>query len=258
MLIDTHAHLDFEDFDSDRSEVIARAADAGLTHIINPGIDIHTTRRAIELAETHDMILAAAGIHPNESANAAPDDMIGIARLADHPRVVAIGETGLDFYRDRAPRDIQVRLFREHLALARDLDLPVIIHFRNVGADGIELTGRDHFEGIRGVFHCYGGSVKFAREIIDMGFYVGFDGPLTYPKSDRMAVARDVPLERCLLETDAPFLTPQAYRGSRNESAYLGEIAHALAKAQDRTVEDVIDITGRNARTLFRLDGVTA
>jgi TatD DNase family protein len=254
VLVDTHAHLDFEDFEGDRDDVLDRARAAGVVRIINPGCDLATTRRAIELAERYDTILAAAGIHPNSTANPEAGSIDDIARMAEHPRVAAIGETGLDFYRDRAPRDVQAGLFREHLALARKRALPVIIHFRNVAADGIDMTGREWFEGISGVFHCFGGSPQFAREILDMGFYIGFDGPLTYPKSDRAAVARIVPLEQTLIETDAPFLTPQSHRGSRNEPAYVAEVASALAAVHGCPVDEVVRITGENARRLFGLD----
>jgi len=251
VLIDTHAHLDFNDFDNDRNEVIERAEKAGVSFIINPGCDLATSKKAIELSETCDSLYAAVGIHPNSTADALPGDSLEIARLAENSRVVAIGETGLDFYRDRSPREIQVRAFRDQLGLARELDLPVIIHFRNVGYDGIELAGNENFQGLRGVFHCFGGSVEFAREIISMGFYVGFDGPLTYKNSDRVGVARAVPLENCLLETDAPFLTPQKYRGRRNEPAYVIEVAEKMAQIKKCSINEVIAITGENAQELF-------
>jgi TatD DNase family protein len=229
VLIDTHAHLDFEDFDIDRDEVLRRAAAAGVRYIITPGIDVRTTRAATALAERYEMVYAAAGIHPNESAKAAPGDMAEIRRLAAHPKVVAIGETGLDFYRDRSHREVQVRMFREHLDLAREMDLPVIIHFRNVGYEGIEMTGPERFRGVRGVFHSFGGPAELAEQLAEMGFCIGFTGPLTYKKSDRVEAARRTPLDRILMETDSPFLTPQAHRGSRNEPAYVAEIAEMLA-----------------------------
>ena len=254
MLIDTHAHLDFEQFDNDRDEIVSRASDAGVSYIINPGCDLATSRKAVELSQTYESVSAAVGIHPNSTAEGHPGDFVDIALLAeqtDAPKIVAIGEIGLDFYRDRAPKDIQIRAFRGQLDLARELGLPVIIHFRNVEFEGIDLVGADYFKGLGGVFHCFGGSPDFAKKVTAMGFYVGFDGPLTYPNSDRTEVARAVPLEKCLLETDAPFLTPQKHRGQRNEPVYVLEVAEKMAEIKQCSLGDVIEITGRNARSLF-------
>jgi TatD DNase family protein len=167
--------------------------------------------------------------------------------------MVAVGETGLDFYRNRAPRETQLRMFREHLDLARETGLPVIIHFRNAGFEGIEMTGLDRFTGVRGVFHCFGGSVHLAETLVDMGFFIGFDGPLTYPGSDRVDVARAVPLERVLFETDCPFLTPRSRRGERNEPSFVSEIAETFARVRGIDGEKVISVTGRNACELFGL-----
>ncbi|MFC1692287.1 TatD family hydrolase [Candidatus Latescibacterota bacterium] len=251
MLCDTHAHLDFEDFDNDRDEVIERACQTGISFIINPGCDTATSRKAIALSETYDIIYAAVGIHPNSTSDVSPIANLEIARMADHPRVVAIGEIGLDFYRDRSPRDTQVRAFTGQLELARELDLPVIIHFRETEMDGINMVGYEKFQGLRGVFHCFGGSLQFAWQIVNMGFYIGFDGPLTFNGSDRTDIAKAIPLEKCLIETDAPFLTPQKFRGRRNEPAYVREIAKKLAELKQVAVEDVIEITGNNVRELF-------
>ena len=251
MLVDTHAHLDFGDFDHDRDEVVARALDAGVVCIIDPGCDVATSRRAVELADTYDTVYAAVGIHPNSTAAAAPGDLMEIARLAKHPKVVAVGETGLDFYRDRSPREVQVRAFCAQLELARECGLPVIVHFRNVEEEGIGLVGGDAFKGLRGVFHCFGGSRDFAMRVLDLGFYIGFDGPLTYKNSDRVKVAQAVPLERCLIETDAPFLTPQKHRGCRNEPAYVTEVAGKLAEIHGCSRDEVAAVTGRNTRALF-------
>ena len=251
MLIDTHAHLDFDDFDKDRDEVLARAVRAGVSCIIDPGCDVATSKKAVQLSEAHDMVYAAVGIHPNSTAEALPGDNLEIARLANNPHVVAVGETGLDFYRDRSPRDVQVRAFAGQLELAKELDLPVIIHFRNVEMDGVELVGSEKLKGLRGVFHCFGGSPGFARTLVSWGFYIGFNGPLTFKGSDRLEVAREVPLESCLVETAAPFLTPQKYRGRRNEPAYVKEVAEKLAEVKRVDIEEVLEVTGKNARELF-------
>ena len=254
MLFDTHAHLDFADFDGDRDDIVDRAVRAGVTCIIDPGCDVPTSLKSVELSRKYEEVYAAVGIHPNNTGSAAPGDFTEIARLVAENDVVAIGETGLDYYRDRSPRDVQVRAFRGHLDLAREHDLPVIVHFRSVESDGIDSTGEQYFEGIRGVFHCFGGSVDFARQVLDMGFYVGFDGPLTYKQSDRVDVARAVPLERCLIETDAPFLTPQKYRGKRNEPSYVIEVAEKLAEIKGIDVDEVIEVTTANAAKLFGFD----
>ena len=254
MLVDTHAHLDFRDFDSDRDDVVIRAEKAGVSFIINPGCDLATSRKAVKLSETYGSVYTAVGIHPNSTSEASPGDIFEIARLAENRSVVAVGETGLDFYRDRSPKEVQVRAFRGQLELARELELPVIIHFRRVEYEGIELAGIDMFQGLCGVFHCFGGSVGFAEKIISMGFYIGFDGPLTYKNSDRIEVARAVPLERCLLETDAPFLTPQKHRGARNEPAYVIEVAEKMAQVKKCDREEVIGVTGANAQKLFGLN----
>lgn len=254
MLCDTHAHLDFDDFEKDRKAVIERANETGVSFIINPGCDVKTSQKAVRLSDTYKSVYAAVGIHPNSVAAASPGNSLEIARLASEPGVVAIGETGLDFYRNRSPRDVQVRAFRGQLELAKALDLPIIIHFRAVEEEGIDLVGASYFEGVRGVFHCFGGSAAFAGKVLSMGFYIGFDGPLTYSKSDRVEVARKVPLERCLIETDSPFLTPQKFRGKRNEPAYVIEVAEKLAEIKGIDVKEVCTVTTHNACELFAID----
>jgi len=251
VLFDTHAHLDFDDYDTDRDSVITRAEEAGVAGIINPGIDIETSRKAIALSERYDCVYPAVGIHPNYVGQASPGDNLELSLLAEHPRVVAIGEIGLDFYRDRTPHDLQARAFAGQLELARMLDLPVIIHFRDVEMDGIAMIGEDALKDVRGVFHCFGGSPEFAVFLVSQGFYIGFDGPLTYRRSDRVEVAEAVPLDRCLIETDAPFLAPQQHRGKRNEPAYVRYVAEKLAEIKSVDLDEVIKVTGKNARDLF-------
>jgi len=253
VLVDSHAHLDFDDFTGDLDDVISRAREAGVSFIIDPGCDVSSSGKAVRLSEKYDCVFAAVGIHPNSAAEADPGDNLEISRLAEHPRVVAIGETGLDFYRRNTPRDIQVRAFRGQLELGRELGLPIIIHFRDVGMEGIELVGPGMFDGVRGVFHCFGGSAEFALELVSRGFYIGFDGPLTYRNSDRVEVAEVVPLERCLIETDAPFLTPRSNRGKRNEPAFVVEIAEKLARIKNVGLDEVVEVTGDNACELFGL-----
>jgi TatD DNase family protein len=251
VLCDTHAHLDFRDFDNDRDAVVRRAEKAGVSCILNPGCDLETSHKAVELAKTYGSVYAAVGIHPNSTSLVSPEDFREIERLARAKRVVALGETGLDFYRNRSPRKVQLRSFAGHLDFARESGLPVIVHFRNVGYEGIELVGIGKLQGLRGVFHCFSGSLEFARKLVSMGFFIGFDGPLTYKNSAGIEIARAIPLEHCLLETDAPFLTPQSRRGARNEPAYLVEIAEKMAQIKNCDVGEVIAVTGRNATELF-------
>ena len=254
MLVDTHAHLDFNDFKSDRKIVIDRAREAGVSAIINPGCDLESSKMAINLAQTYDCIYASGGIHPNSSFQSKPVDIERIKELAKNPKVVAIGEIGLDFYRNRAPRELQIQTLKKQCAIAQQVNLPVIIHFRQVEMDGIDAIGRENIKELRGVFHCFGGSVDFAMTLVSWGFYIGFDGPLTYEKSDRVEIALKVPLENILLETDSPFLPPQRYRGKRNEPAFIREIADTLADIKQCSVSEVISVTRENARTLFHFD----
>jgi len=255
VLFDTHAHLDFEAFDADRDAVVDRAVEAGVGGIVNPGCDVATSRLAITLTARYPgLVYAAVGIHPNSTAEARPGDAQEIARLASQDGVVAIGEIGLDWYRDHAPRDVQIDAFKGQLELALELDLPVIIHFREVEMEGVEAVGADLLRRMRGVFHCFGGSAGFAERLVSWGFYIGFDGPLTYRNSDRAEVAGTVPLERCLIETDAPFLSPQSNRGRRNEPAFVAEVAGTLARIKGVSVDEAVEITGANARTLFGIE----
>jgi TatD DNase family protein len=250
-LIDSHAHLDFDRFKRDREAVISRARDAGVTAIINPGCDLETSRNAVRLAERYDIVYAAVGIHPNSTAEASEDHVRNIEELAGHDKVIAIGEIGLDYYRDRSPKDVQARLFREQLDMAASVDLPVILHFREVEEDGIRTAGVERLRAVRGVFHCFGGSAAFARQVMNMGYFIGFDGPLTYPRSDRVTVAAAVSPNKCLIETDAPFLTPQRKRGKRNEPAYVKDVAAKLAEAKGMQLDEIAGITSDNARALF-------
>jgi len=253
LLCDTHAHLDLQEFDNDRDDVIKRASESGVAFIINPGCDYESSIKVVGLSEKYDCLVAAVGIHPNNVSASYEGEWEKIAELSKNPKVAAIGETGLDKYRERTPLNDQVAFFRKHLVISRERSLPVIIHFREVDYDGMELTGLEYFENVKGVFHCFGGSLRFAEKLVDMGFYIGFDGPLTYKKSDRIEIAEVIPLEKCLLETDSPFLTPQKYRGKRNEPAFVFEVARKLADIKKLSVEEVIAVTGAGAAELFNI-----
>jgi len=256
VLADSHAHLDMGEFDEDRDAVIERARQAGLATIINMGCDLPSSAMAIALAERYPEVYATVGFHPHDAAKMAPGDLNGLAEMARHPKVVGIGEIGLDFYRDRSPRDVQRRVFQEQLALAAELGLPVAIHSRNALSETLEilhnwtrsLRGR---EG-RGVLHCYSGDVRQAEELIDLSFYISLAGPITYPGArTAVEVARTVPLDRLLVETDCPFLTPQPHRGKRNEPAYVAYVVKKIAQVRDMPVEAVAEATAQNTIRLF-------
>jgi TatD DNase family protein len=254
MAIDTHAHLEMETFDTDREEVLERAAAAGLTAILTVGTTIPDCEKAVALARRYPLVFAAIGIHPHEvkGIDAAAYDALRL--LAREKKVVAIGEIGLDFFYDNSPRDVQLRNFAEQLDLAEELDLPVIIHDRDAHTETIELL-RERKGSLRGVLHCFSGDAAMARECVELGFHLSVAGPVTYPKADQLrAVAREIPAERLLIETDAPYLAPKPYRGKRNEPAYVMETARCLAEIRTIPAEELERLTAANARRLFRID----
>ena len=258
MLIDTHCHLDFDRFDKDRDEVVQRAADAGVTQIVVPALDLDNCRTVLALTEKYEGVFAAVGIHPNSSAD-WQDSWVGALRdLAQHPKVVAIGEIGLDYYWDKSPKAVQHRALGRQLELAAELDLPVIIHNRESSADVIQLLSESPLVGREnpGVLHSFSGDWETAVSALDLGYYLGFTGPVTFKKADDLReIAQKVPDDRILVETDAPFLTPHPYRGKRNEPAYVAYVAEQLAK--ERGVETAVfaQQTTENARRLFSVIG---
>jgi TatD DNase family protein len=251
-LFDSHVHLDDEAFGADREDVLARARTAGVAGFVTVGTSVASSRRAVALAEVHADVYAAVAVHPHESAAATPDALRTLALLARHPRVVAIGETGLDFYRDFAPRETQERAFRAHLALARSLHLPVIIHSRDAYAEVLRILAEE--EPPRVIMHCFSSSLEIARRCLDRGYYLGFGGPLTYRNARRaLEVVADVPPDRFLLETDAPYLPPEPHRGRRNEPSHLPLIARAAGVARRVAAGTVAEVTSANAREAFGL-----
>jgi TatD DNase family protein len=253
MMIDSHAHLEMEEFDDDRDAVLGRAAAAGLTAIVTVGTTIPDCEKAVELACLHPSIYAAVGIHPHEvkGIDAGTYDVLRI--LAQQEKVVAIGEIGLDFFYDLSPREVQLRRFAEQLDLALELDLPVIIHDREAHTETLRIL-QQRKEGLRGVLHCFSGDEQMARECIALGLYLSVAGPVTYRKADQLrAVARNIPAERLLIETDAPYLAPQPWRGKRNEPAYVAETARCLAEIRGMAAGDLERVTEENARRLFGL-----
>jgi len=260
-LFDTHAHIDMAQFDPDRPQVIDRAISSGVTLMVNPAVDVESSERIVKLAESEPHIYAAAGIHPQEAGRATEQDMKRLRELAaGSKRVFAIGEAGLDFYRNRTPREVQIRVLQWQLDLASELALPIIVHSREAEKDTIALLGNwvktaKYPEGrARGVIHCFSGSVSVAKQYTEMGFYIAFGGYITYPSSKLGDVIKSVPQDRLVTETDCPYLAPQGHRGGRNEPAYMLETANFLAGVLNLSTEELGRITTENARRLFGLD----
>ena len=257
MLVDTHCHLDFESFDADRDAVVARAREAGVTRIIVPALDLENCSAVLRLAEQYPGIYAAVGVHPNSSAGWQDDWIEAIRDFAGHEKVVAIGEIGLDYHWDKSPKAVQERALRAQLALAAELDLPVIIHNRESSADVIRLLAGSLLAGRErpGVLHSFSAGWETAQAALAMGFYLGFTGPVTFKKADelRRIVAR-VPSERILVETDAPFLAPQPRRGRRNEPAYVVYVAERIGEVRGVETAVIARQTSENAARLFGLE----
>lgn len=253
-LIDSHAHVQVRQFNHDRATVIAAAFDAGVAQMVTPGVDVETSKQAIALAEQYPgRIFAAVGTHPHDATTLTDAALAEQRELARSPQVVAIGEIGLDYYRNLSPRDAQRDAITRQFALARELDLPVILHNRESHADMIELL-RSEGQGLRGVFHCFIGDQAMARDALDLGFVISFAGPVTYPKNTELAeVAAWAPLDRILVETDCPYLTPTPFRGQRNEPRHVAQVARHIADLRGISLDQMAEATSRNAATLFRL-----
>lgn len=252
-MIDTHAHLDVGEFDKDRDETIARALAAGVVNIITVGTDLESSKKAVELAERYTGVYAAVGIHPHDATTTSEANIAKLGEIARHPRVVAIGETGLDFFRDYSPRTAQIQALKWHLTLAVELGLPVVIHCREAEKDMLNLLRSTH-QQCQGVIHCFRGDTDTAREYLDMGFYLSLAAYIGYPSSVKAHdVIRSIPGDRLLVETDCPFLPPQGHRGERNEPAYLPLTVRSLAAIRREQYEDTAKATSQNAQRLFRL-----
>jgi TatD DNase family protein len=252
-LVDTHAHLDGKRFADDLDETLQRAAQQGISTILTVGCDLESSRRSIELAERYPQIYASVGIHPHDAVIADKNGLTELRRLATSSgKIVAIGETGLDYYRDRAPRDIQQKAFARQIQLARELKLPLIIHDRDAHEDVLRILREEEAAEVGGVLHCFSGDLKMARECVELGFYISFPGTLTYPNNEALRdVARALPIDVMLVETDCPYLTPQPWRGKRNEPAYVRATAEYLAELKGLTLADVARITSLNSHRLF-------
>ena len=246
-LFDTHAHYDDEAFDADRDEVLSTFD--GL--VIDPGCTLASSQAAVDLAARHPNVYAAVGIHPENCGDFLPEHIDVLRRLAQQPKVVAIGEIGLDYYwAENPPREFQQQVFRAQLELALELDLPVIVHDREAHGDSLAIV-RD-YPALRGVFHCYSGSAEMAKELLKRGWYLGFDGPITYKNARRaIEVLELCPLERILIETDSPYLSPVPMRGRRNDSRNLRYVVEKIAEVKQLTPSEVAAATLQNGKTLF-------
>ena len=253
MYFDTHAHYDDEAFDADRDAVLAALPSAGIGLVVNPGCDVASSRAAAELASRWAHVYAAAGLHPENCGGCGEADFAAIRALCAQEKVVAVGEIGLDYYwEENPPRDFQREVFRRQLIMALELDLPVIVHDRDAHADC--LAAVSEFPGLRGVFHCYSGSPEMAETLLRKGWYLGFDGPVTYKNAKKAPeVIALCPMERILLETDSPYLSPVPHRGQRNDSRNLPWIAAKIAEVKGVSPEIVENAAVENGRRLFRI-----
>ena len=254
MLFDTHAHMDDRSFDEDRRELLAALPGKGISLLMNPGCSYESSCNAIALAEGYDYIYAAVGSHP-DVADEVDEALIEKYRnlCSQHPRVKAIGEIGLDYHYEDIPRDIQKRAFRLQMELARELDMPVIVHEREAHEDGLKIV--DEFPTVKGVFHCYSGSLEMAKELIKRGWYIGFTGVLTFKNARKaIEVAANIPLDRIVIETDCPYMAPVPFRGKRNDPGKLCHMAEKLAEIRGITPEEAARITLENGKRLYRMD----
>ena len=252
ILVDTHAHLDIEEFEKDRDEVIGRAVENGVAAIINASFDMESSYRSAALAERHEMIYALVGVHPHDADEVPENYLEQLESLTKKRKVVAMGEMGLDYYRDLSPRAIQQKVFREQLALARELDIPVVIHDRDAHSDVMGILKGDGIPKRGGVMHCYSGSWEMAREFMKMGFYISIAGPVTFPNAAKLKdIAVRLPVDRILIETDCPYLAPQKWRGKRNEPAYVRYVAGEIAGLRGMPADDFARAASANASAIF-------
>jgi TatD DNase family protein len=253
MLIDSHAHLDMDDFDADRDPVIKRAVQGGVARIVTIGIDLASSKKAIEIAKKYDFIYATVGYHPHNADEADPRDLEKLRALASEPKVVAWGEIGLDFFRRHSPPEKQVKAFERQLDIASEQGLPVIIHDRDAHTDLLRIL-KSRKRQYRGVIHCFSGNYDLAMALIELGFCISFPGTVTYKNAvDTQAVATRIPLERLLVETDCPYLTPVPFRGKRNEPLYVKHTAEKIAQLRQLDFEELAQAISANTIRLFNL-----
>ncbi|MGM9923335.1 MAG: TatD family hydrolase [Bacillus sp. (in: firmicutes)] len=255
MLFDTHAHLNAEQYEEDLEAVIERAQAAGVKNMVVVGFDKPTITKAMELADAYPFIYASVGWHPVDAIDMTDEDLIWIEELAAHPKVVALGEMGLDYHWDKSPKEIQKEVFRKQIALAKRVKLPIIIHNREATQDIVNILKEEGAEEVGGIMHCFSGSEEIAKECMKMNFYISFGGPVTFKNAKNVKeVAAQIPLDRLLVETDCPYLTPHPYRGKRNEPAHVALVAKEIAELKNLSFEEIASITTANAKKLFGID----
>jgi TatD DNase family protein len=254
MLFDTHTHINAEQFDEDRKEVIQRAIDAGVTNMVVVGFDRPTIEKAMEIIDQYDHIFASIGWHPVDAIDMTDEDLVWIEELTQHPKVVALGEMGLDYYWDKSPHDVQKDVFRKQIALAKRLKLPIIIHNREATEDIVQILEEEKASEVGGIMHCFSADWETAKRCLDMNFYISFGGPVTFKNAKLpKEVAEKVPLDRLLIETDCPFLSPHPYRGKRNEPARVALVAEQIAELKNLSYEELSELTTNNAKRIFNL-----
>lgn len=254
MFIDTHAHLDFDSFDEDRDAVIQRAIENKISTIITIGTSLSTSQKAVKYAESYASIYAAVGIHPSDCAEASESDYLAIEKLSHVDKVIAVGEIGLDYYRMYTDKETQTSAFKKQIALARKVKLPVIIHNRDSQDDVIKMIVSEKATDVSGVLHSFSGTNEQLNEALKTNFYISYTGGVTFKNSTTNELVKNTPIERLLLETDSPFITPVPYRGKRNEPSYLLHIAKKIAELKNVSLEELAEITSENARHLFNLN----
>lgn len=253
MLVDSHAHIQLDNYSTDRNAMLVRARNAGVHAILVVGFDLQTSRDAITLTEAHAGLYATVGLHPHDAKSFGAKTLEIFRKLASHPKVVALGEMGLDYYRNLSPSVLQKTAFERQLDLAEELNLPVVIHNREAYHDILPIL-KARSNRIHGVMHCFSGDVEIMRQTLNLGFYIGIGGPVTYRKADGLqAVAREVPADHLLVETDCPWLAPQFRRGKRNEPAYVRSTAENIAELRGISLDEVAEITTHNFDRLFRV-----
>ena len=253
-LFDSHTHLDDEKFDGDREEIIQKIYNSGVTMLANIGCDVKSSENSVKLAEKYHFIYATVGIHPHDTESMTEQTLEYIEKLAQNKKVVAIGEIGLDYYYENSKRDIQKYWFKRQLELANKLDMPVTIHNRDAHGDTMEILKSTP---ARGIIHCYSGSSEMARQLVDMGFYISFAGPLTY-KNSKNAVesVKVIPIDRLLIETDSPYLAPTGFRGQRNDSSLVRYVCEKMAEIKGLSFEETAEITFNNAKKVYGIDNI--
>ena len=253
MLFDSHAHLDDEKFDEDREQVIARIFESGVAGFVNVGACMASSARSVTLATQYEKIYAAVGIHPHDAENALEKDYEQLAIWSKLPKVVGIGEIGLDYYYDLSPRDVQRKVFIRQIDVARQMNMPIIIHDRDAHADILDVIKKEA-KGVRGILHCFSGSLEMAKEIIKLGFYISIAGPVTFKNAAKLPeIVANVPLERLLIETDSPYLTPHPHRGKRNEPTYVRLVAEQVASLRGMELSALAEATYNNAKDIFKI-----